>query len=138
FRGVASSPDGRWIGTGNASDLVIWDAAAGTAEFRLTDRGNRDYPVLSLAFSPDSLQIIAGYGEYVRGTGSRTRPRTGLALESPPQLTPPPATRFDPRSALPQTWGRRSAAGSALSARSRRSCTGLPAARVSRATRRSR
>jgi eukaryotic-like serine/threonine-protein kinase len=32
FRGVAFSPDGRWIGTGNALDLVIWDAATGKEE----------------------------------------------------------------------------------------------------------
>src|SRR5262249_33864047 len=29
FRGVAFSPDGRWIATGNASDVVIWNAATG-------------------------------------------------------------------------------------------------------------
>ena len=61
---MAFSPDGRWIATGNASDLVIWDAATGKEEFRLTDPGNRDYPVLSLAFSPDSRRIIAGYGQF--------------------------------------------------------------------------
>jgi len=64
FRGVAFSPDGRWIATGNASDLVIWNADTGEEEFRLSDPGNRDYPVLSLAFSPDSRRIIAGYGRF--------------------------------------------------------------------------
>jgi WD40 repeat protein len=64
FRGVVFSPDGRWIATGNASDLVIWDADNGKEEFRLRDPGNRDDPVLSLAFSPDSRRIIAGYGRF--------------------------------------------------------------------------
>jgi serine/threonine protein kinase len=49
YRGVAFSPDGRWIATGNASDLVIWNAATGKEAFRLTDPGNRDLPLLSLA-----------------------------------------------------------------------------------------
>ena len=66
FRGVAFSPDGRWIATGNASDLVILNAATGKEEFRLPDPGSRDFPVLSLAFSPDSRQIIAGYGPFNR------------------------------------------------------------------------
>jgi WD40 repeat protein/serine/threonine protein kinase len=69
FRGVAFSPDSRWIATGNAMDLVILDAATGKEEFRLTDPGNRDDPVLSLAFSPDSRRIIAGYGEFNRAQG---------------------------------------------------------------------
>jgi WD40 repeat protein/serine/threonine protein kinase len=64
FRGVAFSPDGRWIGTGNASDLVIWSAASGKEEFRLTDPGNRDDPVLSLAFRRDSRRAILGYGRF--------------------------------------------------------------------------
>jgi eukaryotic-like serine/threonine-protein kinase len=64
FRGVAFSPDGRCIAAGNASDLVILDAATGKEEFRLPDPGNRGYPVLSLAFSPDSQRIIAGYGRF--------------------------------------------------------------------------
>ena len=64
FRGVAFSPDGRWIATGNASDLVIWNAATGEEEFRLPDPGNRDLPLLSLAFSPDGRRIIAGYGRF--------------------------------------------------------------------------
>ena len=64
FRGVAFSPDGRWIATGNASDLVILNAATGKEEFRLPDPGSRDSPVLSLAFSPDSRRIIAGYGAF--------------------------------------------------------------------------
>jgi WD40 repeat protein len=62
FRGVAFSPDGRWIATGNASDLVIWDAATGAEQSRLTDPGNRDLPLLSLAYSPDGRRILAGYG----------------------------------------------------------------------------
>jgi WD40 repeat protein/serine/threonine protein kinase len=66
FRGVAFSPDGRWIATGNASDLVLLNATTGKEEFRLTDGGHRDYPVLSLAFSPDSRRIIAGYGTFNR------------------------------------------------------------------------
>jgi WD40 repeat protein len=69
FRGVAFSPDGRWIATGNASDLVIWNAATGEEEFRLHDLTNCAYPVLSLAFSPDSRRIIAGYGEFKRAQG---------------------------------------------------------------------
>ena len=69
FRGVAFSPDGRWIATGNASDLVIWDAATGKEESRLPDPGNRDLPLLSLAFSPDSRRIIAGYGEFNKPQG---------------------------------------------------------------------
>jgi eukaryotic-like serine/threonine-protein kinase len=64
FRGVAFSPDGRWIATGNASDLVIWDAATGKEEFRLTDPGIRNLPLLSLAYSPDGRRIIAGYGRF--------------------------------------------------------------------------
>jgi len=64
FRGVAFSPDGRWIATGNASDLVILNAATGEEEFRLQDPGSRDSPILSLAFSPDSRRIIAGYGAF--------------------------------------------------------------------------
>jgi WD40 repeat protein len=71
FRGVAFSPDGRWIATGNASDLVIWNAATGEEKFRLHDPGSPDslgknvaFPVLSLAFSPDSRRIIAGYGAF--------------------------------------------------------------------------
>src|SRR5262249_4792624 len=81
FRGVAFSPDGRWIATGNASDLVILNAATGEEEFRLHDLGStrpttavtsdtpmlvasRGFPVLSLAFSRDSRRIIAGYGAF--------------------------------------------------------------------------
>src|SRR5262249_35761967 len=64
FRGVAFSPGGRWIATGNASDLVIWDAATGKEELRLTDPDNRDLPLLSLAYSPDGRRIIAGYGRF--------------------------------------------------------------------------
>ena len=62
FRGVAFSPDGRSIATGNVSDLVIWDAATGAERFRRTDPGNRNLPLLSLAYSPDGRRIIAGYG----------------------------------------------------------------------------
>jgi WD40 repeat protein len=70
FRGVAYSPDGRWIATGNASDLVLWDAATGKEELRLPDPGNRDLPLLSLAYSPDGRRIIAGYGRFnERGVG---------------------------------------------------------------------
>src|SRR5262249_33022564 len=64
FRGVAFSPDGRWIATGHASDLVIWDAATGKERSRITDPGDRNLPLLSLAFSPDSRRIIAGYGRF--------------------------------------------------------------------------
>jgi WD40 repeat protein/serine/threonine protein kinase len=63
FRGVAFSPDGRRIAAGNASALVIWDAATGEELFRLTDPGDRDLPLLSLAYSPDGRRIIAGYGQ---------------------------------------------------------------------------
>ena len=66
---MAFSPDGRWIATGNASDLVIWDAATGEEEFRLPDPGNRDLPLLSLAFSPDGRRIIAGYGRFNKPQG---------------------------------------------------------------------
>ncbi|WP_197446453.1 serine/threonine-protein kinase [Tautonia plasticadhaerens] len=61
FRAVAFSPDGRWIAGGNASDLVVWDAETGVVRSRMTDPGNRDL-LLSLAYSPDGLRIIAGYG----------------------------------------------------------------------------
>jgi len=64
FRGVAFSPDGLWIATGNASDVVILNAATGKEAFRLPDPGSRDSPVLSLAFSPDSRRIIAGCGAF--------------------------------------------------------------------------
>jgi WD40 repeat protein/serine/threonine protein kinase len=64
FRGVVCSPDGCWIATGNASDLVIWNAYTGKEEFRLPDPGSRDGPVQSLAFSPDNRRIIAGYGAF--------------------------------------------------------------------------
>src|SRR5262249_19889059 len=64
FRGLAFSPDGRWIATGNASDLVSWNAAAGNQDFRLPDPGNRDDPIQSLAFSPDNRWIIPGYGKF--------------------------------------------------------------------------
>jgi WD40 repeat protein/tRNA A-37 threonylcarbamoyl transferase component Bud32 len=66
FRGVAFSPDGRWIATGNALDVVIWNAATGEEAFRMPDPGRRDDPVLSLAFSTDSSRIIAGYGAFNR------------------------------------------------------------------------
>ena len=69
FRGVAFSPDGRWIATGNASDLVIWDAATGKEEFRLTDPGNRDLPLLSLALARTA-------GGSSRDTGDSTSPRS--------------------------------------------------------------
>jgi len=75
FRGVAFSPDGRRIATGNASALVVWDAATGKEEFRLTDPGNRDLPLLSLAYSPDGRRIIAGYGQF---EGSRDVGRATL------------------------------------------------------------
>jgi WD40 repeat protein len=68
-RGVAFSPDGRWIATGNASDLVIWDAATGKEEYRLPDPGNRNLPLLSLAYSPDGRRIIAGYGDFGGAVG---------------------------------------------------------------------
>src|SRR5262249_42126392 len=65
FRGVAFSPDGRWIGTGNPSELVIWNAATGMEAFRLPpDPGDRNGPVLSLAFSPNGRRIIVGYGRF--------------------------------------------------------------------------
>src|SRR5262249_50682146 len=50
--------------TGNASDVVIWNAATGKEEFRLHDPDSCGHPVLSLAFSPDSRRIIAGYGRF--------------------------------------------------------------------------
>jgi len=62
FRGLAFSPDGRWIAAGNASDLVIWDAATGTEQLRLADPGDPKLTLLSLAYSPDGRRIIAGYG----------------------------------------------------------------------------
>jgi WD40 repeat protein len=61
---VAFSPDGRWIATGNASDLVIWDATTGVERFRRPAPGNHDLPLLSLAYSPDGRRIIAGYGRF--------------------------------------------------------------------------
>jgi WD40 repeat protein len=64
FRGVAFSPDGRWIATGHASDLVIFNAATGAEVSRWIDPGNRNLPLLSLAYSPDGRRIIAGYGQY--------------------------------------------------------------------------
>jgi WD40 repeat protein/serine/threonine protein kinase len=64
FRGVAFSPDGCWIATGNGSDLVIWNAATGVEQSRMPNPGNRDNLVLSLAFSLDSRRIIAGYGRF--------------------------------------------------------------------------
>src|SRR5262249_43386817 len=71
FRGVAFSPDGRAIATGNASDLVIWDAATGAERLRMTAPDNRKLPLLGLAYSPDSRRIIAGYGpvDYSRAIG---------------------------------------------------------------------
>ena len=69
FRGVAFSPDGRWIATGNASDLVIWNAATGKEEFRLTDPGNRDLP--SSAWH--SARTAGGSS---RDTGDSTVPET--------------------------------------------------------------
>jgi WD40 repeat protein len=70
FRGVAFSPDGLRIAAGNASDLVIWNSATGEEEFRLTDRGHHHEPVSSLAFSPDSRRIIAGYGPFNSNHGA--------------------------------------------------------------------
>src|SRR5262249_18377146 len=64
FPGGAFSPDGNWIATGNASDLVIWNAGTRKEAFRLIDPSNRDLPLLSLAYSPDGRRIIAGYGRF--------------------------------------------------------------------------
>jgi WD40 repeat protein/serine/threonine protein kinase len=69
FQGVAFSPDGFWIATGNGSHLVIYDAATGKEKHRLPDPGDRDLPLLSLAFSPDGRWIIAGYGEFNKPQG---------------------------------------------------------------------
>jgi eukaryotic-like serine/threonine-protein kinase len=66
YRGGAFSPDSRWIAVGNASNLVILNAATGKEEFRLPHPTNRSDTVLSLAFSPDSKRIIARYGQFVR------------------------------------------------------------------------
>jgi WD40 repeat protein/serine/threonine protein kinase len=62
FRCVAFSPDGRSIAAGNASDLVLWDAASGEEILRCIDPGDTKLPLLSLAFSKDGRQILAGYG----------------------------------------------------------------------------
>jgi WD40 repeat protein len=69
FRGVAFSPDGHWIATGNASNVVILNAATWKEELRLPDPGNHDFPVLSVSFSPDNRRIIAGYGAFNRSQG---------------------------------------------------------------------
>ncbi len=92
IRAVAFSPDGRWLAAGQArwspsylnrvrieSDarslaaqpagtLTLWDASTGQQRFQKTDPGR--FGLHSLAFSPDSRRIIAGYGDSdVLGTG---------------------------------------------------------------------
>jgi WD40 repeat protein len=62
FRCVAFSPDGRSIAAGNASDLVLWDAASGEEMLRCIDPSDTKLPLLSMAFSKDGRQILAGYG----------------------------------------------------------------------------
>ena len=81
FRGVAFSPDGRWIATGNASDLVILNAATGKEEFRLTDPGNRDYsrpqPGIQPGQPADHRRLWGNYNWPGR------RPRQSLGSDEP-------------------------------------------------------
>ncbi len=97
IRAVAFSPDGRWLAAGvvnwSRSDhdggevksdapsgtagpggtLILWDATTGRERFRKTDPGR--FGLVSLAFSPDSRRIIAGY----RFSDYMTSPRPGYA-----------------------------------------------------------
>ena len=68
FRGVAFSPDGRWIATGNASDLVIFDAATGEERSRMTD------PATATSRS-SAWPIARTAGGSSRATGNSTSPR---------------------------------------------------------------
>src|SRR5262249_47122984 len=60
IRAVGFSPDGRWLAAGHAATLTLWDATTGQERFHRTNPDR--VALLSLAFSPDSRRIIAGYG----------------------------------------------------------------------------
>ncbi|HZT79565.1 MAG TPA: WD40 repeat domain-containing protein, partial [Gemmataceae bacterium] len=60
WQAAAWSPDGRWLAAaGDGPHVELWDAAAGTARFRLE---GLQPPVTSLAFAPDSATLAAGSG----------------------------------------------------------------------------
>ena len=85
IRAVAFSPDGRWLAAGQVTwsqsdhlsaggksdsssraagpggTLTIWDAKTGRERFRNTDPGH--FGLVSVAFSPDSRRIVAGYAD---------------------------------------------------------------------------
>jgi WD40 repeat protein/serine/threonine protein kinase/tetratricopeptide (TPR) repeat protein len=85
IRAVAFSPDGRWLAAGHATflgsyynpvrlksnvrprdaepagTLTLWDATTGQQRFQKTNPGR--FGLFSLAFSPDSRRIIAGYAD---------------------------------------------------------------------------
>jgi WD40 repeat protein len=55
---LAFSPDGRWLASGGYGDTVmVWDAATGAEQSRLSRPGPPNNAVVRLAFSPDGTHL---------------------------------------------------------------------------------
>jgi WD40 repeat protein len=50
-RALAVSPDGRWLASAAAAEVIVWEVATGRVHWRLS---GHHLPVLEVAFSPDS------------------------------------------------------------------------------------
>ncbi len=57
IRGIAYSPDGRWLASGSEDrNVILWNAATGKTEFILT---GHHAPVTCLAFAPDGRSLLS-------------------------------------------------------------------------------
>jgi len=66
------SPDGKWLASGGYGDTVmVWNAATGAEESRLSRPQPRDNAVVKLAFSPD--------GTHLRNSATKEERRYGIS-----------------------------------------------------------
>jgi serine/threonine protein kinase/WD40 repeat protein len=91
FRGVPFSPDGLWIATGHASDLVIWDTATGVQRSRMTDAGNYNLPHLTLALARTAGGSSRGMGNS-RELETSATPCSGMRRPTRRSSTASPGT----------------------------------------------